>query len=89
VETDILGESVKMIDPSQLHLAHYGASAFLYSTLKHNKSTLFGSDSNIGTYRTSNAFTTLAEYIGTNTNIFTDSATYFPNLSNAFNSNYI
>jgi hypothetical protein len=88
VETDILGESVKMIDPSQLHLAHYGASAFLYSTLKHNKSTLFGSDSNIGTYRTSNAFTTLADYINSNSELLSNSATYFPNLSNAFTSNY-
>ena len=88
METDVLGETVKMIDPSQLHLAHYGASAFLYSTLKQNKSTLFGSDSNIGAYRTSNAFTTLANYINSNTGQLANSATYFPNLSNAFTSNY-
>jgi hypothetical protein len=88
VETDIFGESVKMIDPSQLHLAHYGASAFLYSTLKHNKSTLFGSDSNISAYRTSNPLTTLADYINSNSELLSNSATYFPNLSNAFTSNY-
>lgn len=87
VETDVLGERVKMVDPSQLNLVHYGASAFMYSTLKFNKSTLSGSGNLINNYLGSNAFTTLSDYITCNYSETIGS--YFPNLSNAFTSNYI
>jgi hypothetical protein len=39
------GASLKMFDPSQLNLVHYAASAFLYSTIGMDTSTIIGRDS--------------------------------------------
>lgn len=33
---------VKMVNPEQVHMAHYAASAYIYSTLKHQTSTIEG-----------------------------------------------
>jgi hypothetical protein len=42
IDTDILGENIKMLDMEPVYMTHYGATAYLYSTLKHQTSTIAG-----------------------------------------------
>lgn len=53
------GSPLKMFDPSQLNLVHYGASTYLYSTIGCNKSTIQGRD----TYLTAPARETMLQDI--------------------------
>ena len=47
IETDVLGTKIKMVDPSQLNMIHYGASVYMYSTLNQNVSTFIGRNTEI------------------------------------------
>ena len=42
INTDVLGEQVKMLDMEPVNMLHYGATSYLYSTLKHHTSTIAG-----------------------------------------------
>jgi hypothetical protein len=42
LNTDVLGEQVKMLDMEPVNMLHYGATSYLYSTLKHHTSTIAG-----------------------------------------------
>jgi hypothetical protein len=42
LNTNVLGEQVKMLDMEPVNMLHYGATSYLYSTLKHHTSTIAG-----------------------------------------------
>ncbi len=42
INTSVLGEPVKMLDMEPVNMLHYGATAYMYSTLKHHTSTIAG-----------------------------------------------
>lgn len=74
--------SLKMFDPSQLNLVHYAASAYLYSTIGMDTSTIVGRDS----FLTSNAQQTLFEDIsGSYHTAYSGNQTIEDNLAMLFN----
>ena len=87
IETDVLGTKIKMIDPSQLNMIHYGASVHMYSTLGQNVSTFIGRNTTLNSYLTNTSYTNLESYINTN-NSLQNSSNYLTNFANLFNSNY-
>lgn len=42
METNVLGQNIKMLDMEPVNMLHYGATSFLYSTLKHQTSSITG-----------------------------------------------
>lgn len=42
IDTDVLGENIKMLDMEPVYMMHYGATSYLYSTLQHRTSTIAG-----------------------------------------------
>jgi hypothetical protein len=42
LNTDVLGEQVKMLDMEPVNMLHYGATTYMYSTIKHHASTIAG-----------------------------------------------
>jgi hypothetical protein len=42
IETELLGENIKMLDMEPVYMMHYGATSYLYSTLQHQTSTIAG-----------------------------------------------
>lgn len=42
LDTNVLGENIKMVDLEPVYMMHYGATSYLYSTLQHQTSTIAG-----------------------------------------------
>jgi hypothetical protein len=87
IETDVLGTKVKMVDPSQLNMMHYGASVYMYSTLNQNFSTFIGRNTEINNYPNNTSYSNFQRHLE-QTPSLQNARTYLANLATVFSSNY-